>query len=286
MKIYLDVCCLCRPFDDQLVPRIRYESEAVIAILNRCSRDWELVWSSVITYEVSKIIDHQKKNHLTSTAAKTTTNILVDRSIKERAAFFMGWGVKAVDALHVACAEQVFNDTLITSERLLKSLAQFTSMLITGNSHYDKYVRGEEKLTDQELTGLKLFMMHCETCHSDPLFTNQSFRNIGLKPDTALKDSGRIAVTGIASDYMKFKIPTLRNVELTAPYMHDGRFKSLQQVLDYYAKGDFYGNNYDDLIKRNVGMSESEKADIIAFLKTLTDKEFLYDRRFADPNFK
>jgi predicted nucleic acid-binding protein len=122
MKIYLDVCCLCRPFDDQLVPRIRYESEAVIAILNRCSRDWELVWSSVITYEVSKIIDHQKKNHLTSTAAKTTTNILVDRSIKERAAFFMGWGVKAVDALHVACAENAGATVFLTTDDTLKNI--------------------------------------------------------------------------------------------------------------------------------------------------------------------
>lgn len=122
MKIYLDVCCLCRPFDDQLVPRIRYESEAVIAILNRCSRDWELVWSSVITYEVSKIIDHQKKHYVNSIAAKTTTNILVDRSIKDRAALFKGWGVKAVDALHVACAEKAGATVFLTTDDMLKNI--------------------------------------------------------------------------------------------------------------------------------------------------------------------
>jgi len=92
MKIYMDVCCLCRPFDDQTMGRIRYESEAVIAILNRCSRDWNLVWSSAITYEIAKIPDYQKKHYFTSFAAKTKTNIFVDKDIKNRAAVFMKSG--------------------------------------------------------------------------------------------------------------------------------------------------------------------------------------------------
>ena len=87
--------CLCRPFDDQLIPRIRYESEAVIAILNRCSEDWELVWSSAVTYEIAKIPDPQKKHYVASFAAKTTTNIFVDENIKEQASVFMGWGSKS-----------------------------------------------------------------------------------------------------------------------------------------------------------------------------------------------
>ena len=83
VKVYLDVCCLCRPFDDQLIPRIRNESEAVIAILNRCSLDWELIWSSAITYEVAKIIDHDKKHYIGTFAAKTNINILVDLEDKK-----------------------------------------------------------------------------------------------------------------------------------------------------------------------------------------------------------
>lgn len=86
MKIYLDVCSLCRPFDNQCIPRIRYESEAVIAILNRCSRDWTLIWSSAITFEIIKIRDHDKRHYISTFAAKTTINILVDPLIKERAA--------------------------------------------------------------------------------------------------------------------------------------------------------------------------------------------------------
>ena len=105
MKVYLDVCCLCRPFDDQLIPRIRYESEAVIAILNRCSLDWELIWSSAITYEVAKIVDHDRKRYVSTFAAKTTTNILIGPEIKERATVLMNLGVKALDALHIASAK-------------------------------------------------------------------------------------------------------------------------------------------------------------------------------------
>jgi predicted nucleic acid-binding protein len=120
VKVYLDVCCLCRPFDDQLIPRIRYESEAVIAILNRCSRDWELIWSSAITYEIAKIIDHNRKHYVSTFAAKTTTNILVDIAIKERAAKLMNLGVKALDALHIACAERAGATVLITTDDIEK----------------------------------------------------------------------------------------------------------------------------------------------------------------------
>ena len=119
MKIYMDVCCLCRPFDNQLVPRIRYESEAVIAILNRCSKDWELVWSSAITYEIAKIPDHQKKDYVASFAAKTTRNILIDEKIKGQASVFMEWGIKALDALHVACAEESGATVLLTTDDTL-----------------------------------------------------------------------------------------------------------------------------------------------------------------------
>ena len=116
VKIYLDVCCLCRPLDNLLIPKIRYESEAVIAILNRCSRDWELIWSSAITYEVAKIVDHDKKHYVSIFAAKATTNILVDQEIKGHAALFMSWGVKALDALHIACAERAGATVLITTD--------------------------------------------------------------------------------------------------------------------------------------------------------------------------
>jgi cytochrome c peroxidase len=186
---------------------------------------------------------------------------------------------------YVSAFNDAFKDTTITSERLLKALAQFTGLMITANSRYDKYVKGQEQFNEREINGLQLFRSHCGNCHQEPLFTDNSFRNIGLKPDTALGDSGRIKITGVADDYMKFKVPGLRNVEMTYPYMHDGRFRTLQQVLKHYATGNFY-TNYDKSIEKNIGLTNEEQADIITFLKTLTDQEFLHDRRFADPNFR
>ncbi len=181
---------------------------------------------------------------------------------------------------------RAFNDTTINSEKILKALAQFTGLMISSNSRYDKYMRHEDTLTTIEKEGLKLFRAKCENCHKEPLFTDNSFRNIGLAYDTLLKDSGRAIITGMEDDFMKFKVPSLRNVELTYPYMHDGRFKNLQQVLNHYSKGDFRSANFDKSILRIVGLNEMGKMQIIAFLKTLTDKTFTYDFRFADPNYK
>lgn len=131
IKIYLDVCCLCRPFDDQFIQRIRSESESVIAILNRCPREWELVWSSAITYEVAKIADYERRHYVSTFAAKTTTNILIDTAIKERASVIMDLGVKALDALHIACAERAGTKVLITTDDALKNIMNHHSDIIS-----------------------------------------------------------------------------------------------------------------------------------------------------------
>lgn len=182
--------------------------------------------------------------------------------------------------------KNAFQDTLINSEHMLKALTQFIGLMISSNSRYDKFSRGEDTLSAGEQRGLKLFGSHCANCHKGALFTDNSYRNIGLKPDTSLHDPGRALITGKKEDEMKFKVPSLRNVEMTYPYMHDGRFKSLEQVLQHYSSGKFYTDNYDKSIQKAVGLSPSEQKDIIAFLKTLTDPSFLHDRRFADPNYR
>ena len=99
-----------------------------------------------------------------------------------------------------------------------------------------------------------------------------------------MKDIGRGAITGIENDNYKFKVPSLRNIEMTYPYMHDGRFRNLNQVLDHYGSGKYFTDNYDLSLNKTAGLTVLEKQDIIAFLKTLTDKTFLHDKRFADPN--
>jgi len=187
---------------------------------------------------------------------------------------------------YVVLFKTAFGDTIINSKRFLKALAQFTGLMISSNSRYDKYTRNEDTLSKTEVSGLKLFRSHCASCHKEPLFTDNSYRNNGLKYDDSFKDSGRVSITGIKSDFMKFKVPSLRNIELTYPYMHDGRFRNLKQVLDHYASKFDSASGTDPLLIGKPQLTEQNKSDIIAFLKTLTDKTFLYDRRFADPSMK
>jgi len=187
---------------------------------------------------------------------------------------------------YVNLFKAAFGDTVITSQKMLRALAQFTGLMVSCNSRYDKFMRGEDTLSATEKRGLQLFRNNCAQCHKEPLFTDGTFRNIGLAYDTAFKDSGRIKITGDMKDFMKFKVPSLRNVEMTYPYMHDGRFGNLKQVLDHYTQSFIGMPGVDPLIVNGFKLTAQDKTDIIAFLKTLTDKDFLYDRRFVDPNMK
>ena len=176
-----------------------------------------------------------------------------------------------------------FGDTLITSERILKSLAQFTGLMISANSRYDKFIRGEDTFSVAEQNGLEIFREKCASCHEEPLFTDNTYRNNGLKPDSSLKDKGRSAITGNQFDDYKFLVPSLRNIEMTYPYMHDGRFRKLKNVMDYYGNP----QNFTPLAAKEMyeiaTLTEQDKKYLLAFLLTLTDKSFIYDRRFVDP---
>ncbi len=187
---------------------------------------------------------------------------------------------------YVEAFYSVFHDNTINSERILKSLAQFTGLMISSDSRLDRYKQGKETFTVTELNGLKLFQTKCANCHSGALLTDNSYRNNGLKADTALRDRGRAIITGKDEDNNKFKVPTLRNIEMTYPYMHDGRFRNLQQVINHYADPKNFDKGYDLSLNKIGILTEKEKGELIAFLKTLTDKTFLYDRRFADPGMK
>ncbi len=188
------------------------------------------------------------------------------------------------DANYVKFFKKAYKDTIINSERILKSLAQFTGLMITSNSRYDKYIRKQDTFSIAEKNGLTLFRAKCETCHKEPLFTDNSYRNNGIKLDSSLNDFGRGRLTEIEKDYRTFKVPGLRNVERTYPYMHDGRFKNLKQVIDHYSNTGGHDQNCDTILKKIGTLNAIEKKELHAFLLALTDKEFLLDRRFADPN--
>ncbi|MEQ1734212.1 MAG: cytochrome c peroxidase [Bacteroidia bacterium] len=179
-----------------------------------------------------------------------------------------------------------FGDNTINSQRIFRALAQFQGMLVSYNSKYDKHARGESDgvFTTSEETGLTIFTAKCASCHTPPLFTDFSFRNNGLSYNTALKDSGRAKVTGLTTDSHKFKVPSLRNINVTAPYMHDGRFTSLAQCLNHYATGVQHTQNLDTLLTNGIPLTAQDQLDLTNFLKTLTDNVFMKDERFKDPN--
>ncbi len=183
---------------------------------------------------------------------------------------------------------QAFADGAINAENMLKALSQFMVMVTSSNSKFDKYRRNEDggTLNTDEAAGYALFKSKCAACHATDLMTDQSFRNNGLAINPLVNDTGRYKVTLQASDYYKFKVPSLRNVEKTAPYMHDGRFGTLESVLDHYATGITDSATLDPLLKQNgnlgIPLTVGQKVQIIAFLKTLTDNQYLTDARFSE----
>ena len=185
-----------------------------------------------------------------------------------------------------ALFDAAFGSKEITTVRIMKALSQFDLSLVSSNSKYDQVMRKEKGIafTEQEKKGLKLFRKNCVACHKEPLFTNDFFASNGLPMDPILKDVGRYGITHDPKDSLLFKIPTLRNIEYTFPYMHDGRFRKLKDVLKFYSEGiDLKSKNLHPVLQKKVTLSENDQKDIIAFLYTLTDKEFLFNNKFSFP---
>ncbi|WP_254244992.1 cytochrome-c peroxidase [Hymenobacter sp. BRD67] len=183
----------------------------------------------------------------------------------------------------------IYGPGKIDTPQFLRALAQFTAALTSASSRYDKFVRHEPggTLTTPELQGMALLRARCSSCHATDLFTDESFRNNGL--DAAFPvDSGRAHITLRPTDAGRFKVPSLRNVARTAPYMHDGRFATLPQVLAHYARGVRPSRTLDPLLRQpdgrlGIALSAKQQSEIIAFLATLTDQQFLTDPRLAAP---
>lgn len=183
----------------------------------------------------------------------------------------------------------------IDRELISRAIAQFERTLISsGTTRYDQALRSEITLTDDELEGYLMFVdavpdlpdAECGHCHAEPLFTTFEFRNNGLEPIDGLEDfpdKGRGEVTGVLFDNGKFKIPTLFNAAISPPYMHDGRFNTLEEVMDHYNSGGHRQPNTDPLI-RPLGLTEKQKMQVIAFVRTLTDTAFLNNSEFSDPH--
>ena len=179
--------------------------------------------------------------------------------------------------------KRVFRFPVIRPEYVLSALAQFTGTLVSANSKYDRYKRGEAVFFPNEESGYQVYRAHCASCHPEPLFTDHSFRNIGLPVDPFLNDLGRMRVTGKPEDSLKFKVPTLRNAHISSNYMHDGRFGTLMQCINHYRNNVQPGANVDPLVANGISLTNAQASDLVAFLRTLTDSSFIQDPSLAAP---
>ena len=166
---------------------------------------------------------------------------------------------------------------------ITRAISSFERTIISGDSRYDRFINDDRgSLSVDEQRGRDLFFserLACSACHGGFNFTNYAFENNGLYPD--YNDPGRFRVTGVESDRALFKVPSLRNVDITSPYMHDGSIATLQEVVEHYNSGGRNHPHKNNLIKP-LYLTAIEKADLVAFLRTLTDQSFLTDEKFRN----
>ena len=182
---------------------------------------------------------------------------------------------------------KAFGSEEITEHEIVLALSQFFRTMNSGNSRFDKFLRSEAEFTNQEYLGYELFFTErgdCFHCHATVFMTDNLLHNNALD---SFPDPGYFEVTGDSLDLGKFKSPTLRNIEFTAPYMHDGRYTTLEEVVEFYSTGLQKSSTVDPLMKNlsrgGVQLSDEEKAALVAFLKTLSDTEFITNPALADP---
>ena len=193
------------------------------------------------------------------------------------------------DKTYPLAFKKIFGSDKINAGMVMKAIAQFELTLISFNTRFDKYYfEGQaDVLTPQEEHGLDIFFGYgnCNHCHSDILLTDNFFRNNGLD---SIPVPGLYNTTGNETDRGRLKVPSLRNIALTAPYMHDGRFKTLEQVLNFYSNGIHQNSKNIDMhmipFAKGLQLSPEQKADLIAFLNVLTDSSFVKNKAFSDPN--
>ena len=155
---------------------------------------------------------------------------------------------------------KAFGDATINTQRMTKALSQFLVMMVSSNSKYDKVMRGEAAFILPEQLGYDIFKTKCASCHAEPMFTDYSYRNVGMPVDTFLNDYGRMIITRNKQDSLKFRVPSLRNVAYTQPYGHDGRFFSLMNVFEHYRSKAINGPTTDSLFKNVVSLRVYKKA--------------------------
>lgn len=188
----------------------------------------------------------------------------------------------SADAQYPEMFKAAFGSDTITTQRITQAITQFQGLMISSNSKYDQVQRGEATFTAQESYGLATFRSKCASCHTEPLFTDHLYHNNGLAPEPTIMDAGRMRITNNPADSMKFKTPSLRNLAVTGPYMHDGRFTTISQCLNHYSGTMYQSTTLDPALSGGIPLTAQEKSDLLAFLATLTDYTLINDPKFAE----
>jgi cytochrome c peroxidase len=190
--------------------------------------------------------------------------------------------------------EAAFGTPEVTIDRMCKAIAQFVRTLISADSKFDRFMQGKAELTDDETAGWHLFesekgdCFHCHGGFGNRLFSTYKFANNALENEHFSHSHDRFSYTKNPQDIGKYKIPTLRNIALTAPYMHDGRFSTLEEVVEFYSTGLKWSPTVDPNMKQvnkgGIDLTPLEKRQLILFLETLTDSTFITNPKFSNPN--
>lgn len=167
-----------------------------------------------------------------------------------------------------------YADSIPSGAGMLKAIGFFLSGLDSRGSRYDSVAAHRAEFTEQERSGLKVFTTHCASCHPPPLFTRYTFERNGLAPDARLRDEGRKRITGKPADAFRFKVPSLRNLEFTPPYMHDGRFKTLYEVIRHYNNLNTADTLLASELRTPMHLTDRQRTDLVAFLLCLNDRGF------------
>lgn len=183
----------------------------------------------------------------------------------------------SVSKIYPSLFSQAYGDDSITSQRMLKALTQFQLTLVSATAKYDRVKHKKDTFSTQEKKGYLLYQTNCKSCHTEPLFSTYTFENNGLTPDPNHLDVGRYTVTKLPADSFLFKVPSLRNLSYTFPYMHDGRYRKLSEVLNHYTRLSTKEKHLSPALRSGISLSSNEKADLIAFLLTLDDKKFIFN---------
>ena len=194
---------------------------------------------------------------------------------------------------------RVYGDDEITVDKMAKAMEQFMLSIVSYESKFDQSKAGQVELSESEERGRVLFETEynpffpefsgadCQHCHGGANFENDLYMKNGLDDEADIVDIGREAATDKPMDRARFKVPTLRNIELTAPYMHDGRFSTLEELIDHYNEGIHPSNTLDQALmvtmEKGLFLDDQDKVDLINFLKTLTDQSMITDERYSDP---